>query len=232
MTYSAIRNMSYSFSFIFHVLLLLIFLLITFNLDYPPHEYVELSFGNSSESGSSGSPGNLIEQVTAASSSEEKNQTIDKSLIVKEVKLPKAENTEEQNIIKPAEKDKEISSTTTSQDEQQSSSNVSSEAQGNNTEGEGGFGFDIDWGGKGKRQIWSFPLPKYPAGVYKEIDIKIMFTIKPDGSVGSTKLLTKADTKLENAALNSLRQWRFEPLSSSYKQIEQTVVIVFPYRLQ
>ena len=202
--------MSFSFSFLFHVFLLLIFLLITITLDYPPREYVELSFGRSGDIGSSGAQGNQIE----------------------EVELPKAKNTEEENVIKPADKNKEVASVSNSKSEQEPNSNVSTEAQGNQLQGEGSFGFDIDWGGKGKRQIWSYPLPKYPAGVYKEIDIKIIFTIKPDGSVGSARLLTKADTKLENAALNSLRQWRFEPLSSSYKQIEQTAIIVFPYRLQ
>jgi len=232
MTYNAIRNMSFSFSFIFHALLLLIFLLITITLDYPPREYVELSFGRSGAIGSSGAQGNQIEEVEQLSSPQEKNQTLDKSEDVKEVELPKAKNTEEENVIKPADKSKEIASVSNSKSEQDPSSNVSTEAQGNQLQGEGSFGFDIDWGGKGKRQIWSYPLPKYPAGVYKEIDIRIMFTIKPDGSVGSTRLLTKADTKLENAALNSLRQWRFEPLSSSYKQTEQTAVIVFPYRLQ
>jgi len=232
MTYNAIRNMSYSFSFIFHSVLLLIFLLITINLDYPPREYVELSFGRSGDIGSSGAQGNQIEEVEKLSSPQEKNQTADKSIVVKEVELPVAKNTMEENVVMPADKSKEVASVSNSKSDQEQNSNVSTEAQGNKSEGEGSFGFDIDWGGKGKRQIWSYPLPKYPSGVYKEIDIRIMFTIKPDGSVGSTRLLTKADTKLENAALNSLRQWRFEPLSSSYKQMEQNAVIVFPYRLQ
>ena len=232
MTYAAIKNMSFSFSIIFHFLLLLIFLLITINFDYPPREYVELTFGQSGEIGSSGAQGSQIEEVQQLSSPEEKNQTLDKSKDVKEVELPKAKNTEVENVIKPADKNKEVSSESNSKIEQNTNSNTVAEVQGNKSQGEGSFGFDIDWGGKGKRQILSYPLPKYPAGVYKEIDIKIMFTIKPDGSVGSTRLLTKADTKLENAALNSLRQWRFEPLSSSQKQIEQAAVIVFPYRLQ
>ena len=232
MTYGAIRNMSFSFSVIFHGFLLLIFLLITINFDYPPREYVELTFGQSGEIGSSGAQGSQIEEIEQLSRPEEKNQTLDKSKDVKEVELPKAKNTEEENVIKPADKNKEVTSESNSKSEQNPNSNAATEAQGNKSQGDGSFGFDIDWGGKGKRQIWSYPLPKYPAGVYKEIDIKIMFTIKPDGSVGSARLLTKADTKLENAALNSLRQWRFEPLSSSQKQIEQAAVIVFPYRLQ
>jgi protein TonB len=232
MTYSGIRNMSFSFSLIFHVLLLLILLLITINFDYPPPKYVELSFGNSGESGSEGAKGILIEESEQLIAPKNQNQTVDKNLNVKEVELPKAKNTEKENVIKPADVNKEVASVTSTKSEENSNSKVSSEAQGNTMEGEGSFGFDIDWGGKGKRQIWSYPLPKYPVGVYKEIDIKIMFSIKPDGSVGSARLLTKADTKLENAALNSLRQWRFEPLSASQKQMEQSAVIVFPYRLQ
>jgi protein TonB len=224
--------MSYSFSFLFHALLFLLFILITINLEYPPREYVELSFGQSGETGSSGAKGTLIEEVKELPASQIKNQTVNKNEVVKEVELPKAINTEKENVIKPADKDKEVSSVSSSKSNDQQISTSSSDAQGNKQEGEGSFGFDIDWGGKGKRQIWSYPLPKYPAGVYKEIDIKIMFIIKPDGSVGLARLLTKADTKLENAALNSLRQWRFEPLSSSQKQIDQTAVIVFPYRLQ
>jgi protein TonB len=224
--------MSYTYSLIFHVILLLLFLIITINLEYPPREYVELSFGNSGESGSSGAIGSLIEETDKSVVAKNENQTADKSQNVKEVELPKAKNTEDENVIKAADKNKEVTTTSTSKNNENNISENSLDAQGNKIEGEGSFGFDIDWGGKGKRQIWSYPLPKYPAGVYKEIDIKIMFTIKPDGSVGSTRLLTKADTKLENAAINSLRQWRFEPLSSSQKQIEQNAVIVFPYRLQ
>ena len=104
--------------------------------------------------------------------------------------------------------------------------------QGNLAEGDGSFGFDIEWGGKGIRKIYSFSLPKYPGGVTKEVDIKLQFTILPDGTIGTIFPKIKADTRLENAAINSLRQWRFEALAPSQKQDEQTAVIVFPYRLQ
>lgn len=232
MTYNEIRNVSFTTSAVIHLILLLLFLFITINLDYPPREYVELSFGISGQSGSAGAKGSLVENTDKQIAQQEKNQTITKNEIVKEVELPKAKSTEDENVIKPAEKSKEVLASNKAKAEQTPNSDVSKEAQGNKTEGEGSFGFDIDWGGKGKRQIYSYPLPKYPEGVYKEIDIKIMFTIKPDGTVGSARLLTKADTRLENAALNSLRQWRFEPLSPTQKQVDQTAVIVFPYRLQ
>ncbi|PKL82433.1 MAG: hypothetical protein CVV24_10065 [Ignavibacteriae bacterium HGW-Ignavibacteriae-3] len=99
-------------------------------------------------------------------------------------------------------------------------------------EGDGGFGFELDFGGKGMRRIYSYNLPEYPEGVAKEIDVKLRFTILPDGTVSKIIPLIKADTKLEFAAINSLKQWRFEPLPPNAKQLDQTVVITFPYRLQ
>ena len=66
----------------------------------------------------------------------------------------------------------------------------------------------------------------------KEIDIKLKFSILPDGSVGKIIPLMKADTRLEMAAINSLRNWRFEPLRIGQKKNEQSVVITFPYRLR
>jgi protein TonB len=195
-------------------------------------EYVELTFGTSGEIGSSGAIGTQIEKIEEVAKPEPKNQTENKSLEVKEVKLPKAKNTSEDNTVKPADKQKEVAVTNKSKTEETENSEVTTEGQGNKAEGTGSFGYDIDWGGKGKRQIYSYSIPDYPEGVQKEIDIRLKFSILPDGTVSTIIPLTKADTKLENAAIYSLRQWRFEPLSPAQKQSEQTAVIVFPYRLR
>jgi len=109
------------------------------------------------------------------------------------------------------------------------SKNSGEEALGTN---KGNSGFKIDFGGKGIRKIYSYSLPKYPSGVSKEIDVKLRFTILPDGTVGKVFPLIKADAHLESVSISSLRQWRFEPLSKSMKQVEQKAVIVFPYRLK
>jgi outer membrane biosynthesis protein TonB len=232
MTYNSIRHLSFSLSLLIHMILLALFLLIKITLDYAPKEYVELTFGTSGEVGSSGAIGTQIKQVEEVAKPQPKNQTKNKSEEVKDVKLPEAKNTSEDNIIKPADKEKEIASNNNTKTEESANSDVTAEGQGNKAEGTGSFGYDIDWGGKGKRQIYSYDIPAYPEGVQKEIDIRLKFTILPDGTVGTILPLTKADTKLENAAINSLRQWRFEPLSTGQKQLEQTAVIVFPYRLQ
>lgn len=225
-------GLSYSISIVIHSVAVILLMVINFSFDYSPSEFVELSFGISEEEGSSGAEGNQIDKIEEISQNSETEKTESKNKEVTEVELPISENTSEDNIIKPADDDKEVSEKTTEISDKTINSNVSSTGQGNDAEGEGSFGFDIDWGGKGTRKIYSFILPQYPEGVKKEINIKLQFTILPDGTVGTIIPKIKADTRLENAAINSLRQWRFEALSPGQKQVEQTAVIVFPYRLQ
>jgi protein TonB len=232
LNYNSIKNLSFSISLLLHLLLLLLFLIINFTIDYPQKDFVELSFGVSGETGSSGNIGKQITEVQELSKPEEKNETVDKSHEVKEVELPKAKNTSEENIIKPADKMKETSTASKTESKEETEDNITTEGQGNISKGEGSFGYDIDWGGKGTRRIYNFNIPSYPEGVQKEADIRLRFSILPDGTVGTIIPQTKADTKLENAAINALRQWRFEPLSPNQKQAEQTAIIVFPYRLQ
>ena len=225
-------GISYTISFALHAIAIVLFLLINLSFDYIPSEYVELSFGISDQTGSSGAQGNKINIIKETPKASEKEQSTEKNPEVKEVDLPVAINTEDENVIKPANNEKEIAEERTELNTETTVSNSKSNEEGNNTEVEGNFGFDIDWGGKGTRKIYSFILPQYPDGVKKEVNIKLQFTILPDGTVGTIIPKMKADTRLENAAINSLRQWRFEALSQNQKQVEQSAVIVFPYRLQ
>ena len=232
MTYHTVKNWSYSASLIFHLILLGIFLLINITISYPPKQYVELSFGKSGKAGSSGAMGTQVNNVEQKPKIEEKKEAKTKSEVVKKIELPKAVNTSDENIIHPAEKKKEKVDKTKSEEKETTNSEVATQGRGNKSNSNGSFGYDIDWGGKGQRKIYSYNLPAYPEGVDKEIDIRLKFTIMPDGTVGTIIPLTKADTRLENAAINSLKQWRFEALDPSQRQAQQTAVIVFPYRLQ
>lgn len=226
-----ITRLSYSSSILFHIIILALFLIINFTVEYKSKDYVELSFGISGEQGSSGAIGNQLNKTEELAKPEKETVTETKSKEVKEVELPKAKNTEKENVIVPSSKDKEIKKESKQENSKQENSSTSNTGKGNLAKGEGSFGFDIQWGGSGTRKIYSYTLPDYPEGVNKEIDIRLKFTIKPDGTVGSIFLLSKADTRLENAAINSLWQWRFEPLSSTQQQVDQSAVIVFPYRL-
>jgi len=226
-----VSRVSYSASLIFHLILLLLFLIINLSFNYPSKEYVELSFGVLGGPGSSGTQGTAFDEVLENAELQKKDVTKDKNLEVKEVELPKAKNTDVSDI-NPAQKDKEVKKETIKQTEQRESEKSNGDKKGNLNQGTGDFGFHFEGGGLGTRKIYSYVIPAYPEGVNKEIDIRLKFTIKPDGTVGSIFLLSKADTKLENAAINSLWQWRFEPLNSNQVQGDQSAVIVFPYRLQ
>lgn len=94
-----------------------------------------------------------------------------------------------------------------------------------------GDGFGIDWGGR-IRKIYNYIIPKYPEGVYKEIDVQLRFAILPDGSVGKINVVKKADSKLEQVAIEALKLWRFEPLSGTLSGSTQMVTITFPFRLE
>ncbi len=232
MAYSSIRNMSYTSSVFLHLVLMILFYIWTITIDYPPRDYVELSFGISGEFGSSGAIGTQIEKIDELAKPEEQTETKNQTAEVREVELPKATQTSDQNAITPAEKDKQKSEVSRTETKDTRNQQVTTTGQGNRAIGDGSFGFVIEWGGKGTRRIYNYIIPDYPEGVQKEINIRLSFTILPDGTIGTIIPVTKADTRLENVAINSLRQWRFEPLSSNQPQNEQAAVIDFPFRLQ
>jgi len=207
------RQRSVAISLFFHFLLFLFLFFYRIESETEVQEFIEIGFGGDGSTMFSGVPGlNSEEEQKSSDQVEEKND---------DVNLPKAgENPEDPSIKKVDEKKTEENKNTNNN-------------QNSNSQNSGGSsGYDIDWGGMGQRKIYSFILPAYPEGVSKNIDIRIRFTILPDGTVGSIFLLAKADTRLENAAITSLRQWRFEPLPARQNQIIQTAVITFPYRVQ
>ncbi len=74
-----------------------------------------------------------------------------------------------------------------------------------------GFG-DIEWGGGGNRTVIYKKIPQFPDGVNTSAQIKMKFTVLSDGTVGLVMPMQKADPRLERAAIEALRQWRFNPL--------------------
>ncbi len=216
-----INSLSYIVSAAIHLLLLILFYFITFEPDIPKDDFITLGFGSSGEGLMPGNSG-VVEEVSEPEKSEEKAE--EKSEEKKDVEVPIVKNLDEDNIAVNKKDDKK--------EKEKPKESEDSKNQGDNKTGdEGTSGFQLDFGTFGKRKIYNFNLPEYPDGVYKEIDIKLRFTIFPDGSVGKISPLVKADTRLENAAINSLRLWRFEPLPKNQKS-EQTAFITFPYRLK
>ncbi len=201
----------YIFSVTLHVILFVILYFIKLSDPETREEYITLGFGSS---GYGGIKSKTTEKVVETQPVEEEK-----------VEIPKVKNEDDNNVIQKTNEKKEEKPKAVKQD-------LSSSDIEDTGEGIGGDGFSIDFGGKGKRKIYHHPLPDYPAGVSKEIDIKLRFTILPDGTVSQIIPIIKADSRLEIAAINSLSQWRFEPLPKNAKQVSQTVVITFPYRLR
>jgi TonB family protein len=242
MKYKNTKYISYLFSISIHALVILFLVISNLSNSADEEEYVLVGygpgFGNGSPGGGSGSGNQLGEGSLAA---EPPSKEEDKE---KKVDLPKSDQLPDEDALPSTGKNKKDNDAAYSKVKPLVQGNskgtgfgYGGEGIGNGTgngtgSGGGGFGFELDFGGNGKRRIYSYSVPEYPEGVAKEIDLKLRFTIQPDGTVSRIIPLIKADARLELTAINSLRQWRFEPLPRNAKQMEQTVVITFPYRLQ
>lgn len=91
-----------------------------------------------------------------------------------------------------------------------------------------GFG-DIDWGGGGNRIVVYKKVPEYPPGVSASGTIRIQFTVLRDGTVDKMFPLEKADPRLERAAMDALRQWKFNPIQDN---IVQVGIITLTFKLR
>ena len=91
-----------------------------------------------------------------------------------------------------------------------------------------GFG-EIEWGGGGNRIVLSKKPPRFPTGVNVSGEIKLKFTVRPDGTISRILVLKKTDPALENAAVAALRQWRFNPIKDT---LDMEGIIPFRFKLR
>lgn len=232
MFYRDRERLSYLLSISIHVILMALFLIVGYTKEQETDQFVTVGFGNFGNVSRPGIKGDKDPNEKIKEKEVEKKE--ETKVEEKLVELPEVIEEHDEPII-PAEveeiKENEVAVTETVKPVAKP---VAEESKGEEKagDGEGNFGFEIDFGGKGIRKIYSYDLPAYPAGVSKEIDIKLRFTILADGTVGKIIPLTMGDARLSTTSINALRKWRFEPLNSNHKRIEQTAVIVFPYRLK
>ena len=95
-----------------------------------------------------------------------------------------------------------------------------------------GAPYTIEWTQGGTRKLQSGELPAYPPGVAVQAQVKLLTTVRPDGSVSAVQPYQKADRRLEEAAIKQVRLWRFDPLRADQPQVDQTCVITFLFRLR
>lgn len=226
------KNISSLLSVSVHVLIVMILIFFKSADETPQEEYLLVGFGPGFGTGRPGSGGDLGTTNEQQGPPEKILQEKDE---FKKVEAPSTNQNDDEKISTKASKnEKDVVGNTRVKplfSGKGKGSGIGNGGDGDGT-GNGGFGFELDFGGGGKRKIYSYTLPEYPDGVSKEIDLKMRFTIMADGTVTNIFPVIKADGRLEQAAVNSLKQWRFEPLPSKAKQMAQTVVITFPYRLQ
>lgn len=229
------KNISLYSSIVIHIIALLLFYFVEFSVEVPPRQYVLLSFGSSGDISSDGTTSNSEEEVEEESSagSDDLNDTENSVEEITDIEPPEAVNTDEENVVVPeAEDENRESPSNSDSDFRENEESDKDIKRGSDNSGGGNSPFDIlSWGGQGQRRILSHSIPDYPPGVRKEIDLRLRFTILPDGTVGQVTPLIKADTRLEEVAKNALRTWRFEKLKSSQQQAVQTAIIVFRFRL-
>jgi TonB family protein len=92
--------------------------------------------------------------------------------------------------------------------------------------------YALEWEGDVTRRKVSGDIPEYPSGVNVEAVIRLRATVFPDGTVKSVQPVQRGNPRLEEAALSSVRYWRFERLSRAQPQIEQDCYITFHFTLQ
>lgn len=92
--------------------------------------------------------------------------------------------------------------------------------------------YAIQWKGGGNRQLLKGDLPKYPAGVNLNAQIKLRVVVQPRGTIKLVQPLRKGDTRLENAAIKEVRLWRFEALQSSQPALDQVCTITFNFKVK
>lgn len=88
-----------------------------------------------------------------------------------------------------------------------------------------GYG-DIDWGGGGNRIVLNKVLPTFPPGTLNT-QVKIRFRVLPDGTVSMAWPVRRGgNPAVDQAAVQAMRRWRFNPLSSQ-TDMEGTITFVF-----
>jgi len=88
----------------------------------------------------------------------------------------------------------------------------------------------IRWDNGGTREKVAGPLPAYPAGEHNAVNVRLKAVVLPNGHVKGVGAAQKVGRKFEEAALRTVRMWKFEPLRKKNPQKNQTCQITFSFR--
>ncbi len=94
-----------------------------------------------------------------------------------------------------------------------------------------GSPYQIAWSGV-PRALLSGDSPQFPEGVQHGGTVKIKITVDPSGNVRAMILVEKADSRLEEAAMSAIRNWRFSKLAENYPQVDQQATATFIFKAE
>ena len=57
-----------------------------------------------------------------------------------------------------------------------------------------------------------------------DVEVVVSFTVNPDGSVSDPAIRSSTHRPMDNAVLDAVRQWRYEPLAASRAHSVQLVL--------
>lgn len=235
-----------------HLILIVFFSVTTMGArEYEPIGYIEVDFGPLSQ----GRPvqESTQEQVpdpadaTVVEPVEEEPQPLSAPEEAKPVELPEADDAPaEEQIDTPEVEDispeVQANPAETSDDEAQPEVIPALPTTGGSEDGETGSETGDDGAGDEEEAAAPYqieglnripvtaPPPPYAEKVNAEIRVRI--TVDPSGKVIRQALLKKGNPSLEQAVLETVRQWRFNSLPREAPQETQTGIVTFRFRLE
>ncbi len=85
--------------------------------------------------------------------------------------------------------------------------------------------YSIEWEGELKREILYEVMPDIKNIDAREAEIKLIFKVEPDGTVSEVTPLQKGgNIQLENASMEALKRWKFNPVNVLNGNAQQGVI--------
>jgi|GEM_PF-1017588 len=214
------------YSVFFHLFLILLFSIVTCDINVKPPEPLELGISMIAEAG-------VYEEAgISASAGTPKNNGGNIPVEMPETDAPpiKGEETKENKTEKLNEGmlDTLLSEGKTGKELVPKVSSIGEESLG--VGGKKGMAFSIT-GKLSERKILKKVIPQYPKGYETRTKVEVRLTVNPNGEVKKLLLLKTGGAVFDNLTLEALRDWKWQPLPLNVEQADQKGIITFFYEL-
>ncbi len=94
-----------------------------------------------------------------------------------------------------------------------------------------GTPYEISWNGL-PRTLVRGNRPEFPSGAQNGGTVRVRIVVDPRGNVVAMIPVEKTDYKLEQAAMDAIRTWRFSRLPQKYPQVNQQAIARFIFKAE